>query len=185
VLLRLSILATEATGAAVEEEVTNPIIPEVKEILWAFVFLALLYIAMRFVLVPPIQRMVRERDEKIRADFASVDEVNAEIAATRARYDEALATARAEADEIIGAARAEADAHKARLQAEAQAEIAALRTQVQAEIDAARSRALVDVRGDVVEMAVVAASAVIEAPIDRSTATAVVDRVLGLDGRAI
>jgi hypothetical protein len=32
---------------------------------------------------------------------------------------------------------------------------------------------------------VVAASAVIEAPIDRSTATAVVDRVLGLDGRAI
>jgi hypothetical protein len=39
------------------------------------------------------------------------------------------------------------------------------------------------VRSDVVDLAVVAASAVIESPVDRASATAVVERVLS-DGRS-
>jgi F-type H+-transporting ATPase subunit b len=113
VLLNFSILAAEAAGEAAEAEAKNPIIPTGKEMLWAFVFFMLLFIALRFVLVPPLQRLMRERDEKIRADLDGAEQAKDDVVQARAEYDAALAVARAEADEIIAGARAVADAHRA------------------------------------------------------------------------
>jgi F-type H+-transporting ATPase subunit b len=182
VLLNFSILAAEA-AEAVAEEAENPIIPTGKEMLWAFVFFAILYLLLRFALVPPLQRLMRQRDEKIRADLDAAERAKDDVAQARADYDAALASARAEADEIIGAARAEADRHKAQLQAAADAEIAQARAEAQAEIAAARERALTSVRGEVGELAMSAASAVIGAPVDRSRAASAVERALRTNGR--
>jgi F-type H+-transporting ATPase subunit b len=178
VLLRLSILAAEAPGAGVAEETTNPIIPEANEILWAALFFALLYFALRYLLVPPIQRMVREREEKIRGDLDAAEQTRDQLVAAQADYEAALAGARAEADGLIEAARAEADGHRARLQAQADAEIAVLRQQAQAEIAASRQQAVSAMRGDVIDLAVGAASAVVQRPIDRASAVAVVEQAL-------
>ena len=177
-LLRLSILAAEANGAVAEEEVTNPIIPVGKEILWAFVFVSLLYLAMRYVLVPPLQRLIAERDEKIRTDLEAAELTKDELMALRVEYDAALAAARAEGDQIVAAQRAEADAYRARLQRDAESQIASARQAAQAEIAAARTQALQQVRSEVVELAVSAASRVIETPVDRSSAVAAVERAL-------
>ena len=182
-LLNFSILAAEAAGEAAEAEAKNPIIPTGKEMLWAFVFFMLLFIALRFVLVPPLQRLMRERDEKIRADLDGAEQAKDDVVQARAEYDAALAVARAEADEIIAGARAVADAHRAQLQSAADAEISQLRAAAQAEITAAREQALVSVRGDVTELALTAASAVIQAPVDRARAVAVVERTLQTNGR--
>jgi F-type H+-transporting ATPase subunit b len=179
VLLTASILAAaEAAEAAAEEEAKNPIIPTGKEMLWAFVFFMALFLLLRFVLVPPLQRMMRERDEKIRGDLDAVEKAKDDVVQVRADYDAALAVARNEADEIIGAARAEADAYRASLQVDADAEIAQARAAAQAEITAARDQALVSVRGDVGELALSAASAVIGAPVDRAKAATAVERAL-------
>jgi F-type H+-transporting ATPase subunit b len=161
-----------------EEKASNPIIPEVKEIFWAFVFFALLFFLMRYVLVPPLQRMLAEREEKIRGDLDAADRTKDQLGVVRADYEAALAGARAEANEHIERARAEADEHRVQLQAVADAEIAELRQQAQAEIAAERQRALTSVRTDVVELAVGAASAVVGRQIDRAAATAVVEQAL-------
>jgi F-type H+-transporting ATPase subunit b len=183
-LLKLSILAQQATEAAAEEEeAKNPIIPTGKEMLWAFVFFTLLFFILRFVLVPPLQRLMRERDDKVRGDLEAAEQAKDDVAQVRRDYEAALAGARAEADEIIGAARAAADAHRAQLQATADAEITQLRAAAQAEITAARDQALVSVRGDVLDLAVFAASAVIQAPVDKARATAVVERALQTNGK--
>jgi F-type H+-transporting ATPase subunit b len=182
VLLNFSI--TRRRGhEAVTEEAKNPIIPTGKEMLWAFVFFMLLFLLLRFVLVPPLQRLMRERDEKIRADLEGAEKAKDDVARVRVDYDAALASARAEADGIIGAARAEADAHRAQLQATADAEIAQLRSAAQAEITAARERALTAVRGEVGELAMSAASAVIGAPVDRTRAASAVERALQTNGK--
>jgi F-type H+-transporting ATPase subunit b len=183
VLLKFSILAAQAAEAAEPEEAKNPIIPTGKEMLWAFVFFALLFLVMRFVLVPPLQRLMRERDDKIRADLESAEQAKDDVAQVRTEYDAALAGGRSQADEIIGEARARADAHRAQLQATADAEITQLRAAAHAEITAARDQALVAVRNDVLELAVSAASAVIGSPVDRSRAVAVVDRALQTNGK--
>jgi F-type H+-transporting ATPase subunit b len=179
VLLNFILAAEEA-----EEKAKNPIIPTGKEMLWAFVFFMLLFLLLRFVLVPPLQRLMRERDDKIRADLEGAEQAKDDVARLRVDYDAALATARAEADEVIGAARAEADARRAQLQATADAEIAQLRAAAQAEIIGARERALTAVRGEVGEMAVTAASAVIGAPVDPARAASAVDRALQTNGRS-
>src|SRR5690606_32882826 len=142
-------------------------------ILWAFVFFALLYLLLRYVLVPPIQRMTREREEKIRGDLDAAERAKDQLGVVRDDYEASLAGARAEADRLIGEARAEADAHRAQLQAAAGAEIAQLRQAAQADIAAARAQALASVRGDVVDLAVGAAAAVVERPVDRSTSVSV------------
>jgi F-type H+-transporting ATPase subunit b len=178
VLLRLSILAAEATGTVAEKNPKNPIIPAPKEILWAAVFFALLYIAMRVTLLPPLQRLMKEREDKIRADLDAAERAKDDLVAVRAEYEAALAGARAEADALIEQARREADGHRAEIQAAADAEIAALRQEAQAEIAAARERALTAVHGDVVDLAVGAASAVVQRPIDRAASVAVVEQAI-------
>jgi F-type H+-transporting ATPase subunit b len=184
VLLKLSILAAEATGAAAEEpKAKNPIIPVGKEILWAFLFFALLYFVMRYVLVPPLQRLMAARDEKVRADLEAADRAKTEAATLRSEYEAALARARSEADEIIGHAKAEADAYRTQLQLQADTEIGSLRAEAQAEIAAERDRALAAVRNDVVELALNTASIVIEGPVDRARALATVERALQTNGR--
>jgi F-type H+-transporting ATPase subunit b len=174
VSLNLMVLAAEVA----EEAESNPIIPELNEMLWAVLFFALLYFPLRFILAPPIQRMVREREEKMRGDYDAVEQTREQLAATQADYDAALVGARAEADQAIEAARAEADAYRARLQAEADAEIAALRQQSQAEIAASREQAVAAMRGDVIDLAVGAASAVVQRPIDRASAVPIVEQAL-------
>jgi F-type H+-transporting ATPase subunit b len=177
VLLRLSIFAAEAAGTT-EKNPPNPIIPTGKEILWAFVFFALLFLLLRYVLVPPLMRMVKEREDKIRGDLDLADRAKDQLATVQRDYDAALAGARDEAGRIIEEVRAEADAHRARLQAAADAEIAAHRQQAQAETAAAREQALASMRGDVVELAVGAASAVVQRPVDRASSLAVIEQAL-------
>jgi F-type H+-transporting ATPase subunit b len=186
VLLKLSVLlAQTAEGGAAEEvpKAKNPIIPTGKEMLWAFVFFTALYLLMRFVLVPPLQRLMRERDEKIRGDLDAAERAKDDLVEVRADYDAALAVARAEADQIIAAARAEADAYRAQLQTQADAEITQARAAAQAEITGARDRALAAVRSEVGELAVTAASAVIGSPVDRTRAASAVERALATNGR--
>jgi F-type H+-transporting ATPase subunit b len=178
VIATLTVLLAEATTAVAEKEPKNPILPKGNEILWAFVFFALLFAALRFVLVPPIQRMTKERDDKVRGDLDAAERTKGQLAAVRADYEAALAGARAEADRLIEQARAEADVHRAQLQAEADAEIASLRRQAQAEIAAARAQALASVKADVVELAIGAASAVVQRPVDRAASAAVVEQAL-------
>jgi F-type H+-transporting ATPase subunit b len=189
-LLQLSVLLAKAAegaeGGTAEAvpKAKNPIIPTGKEMLWAFVFFMLLFLVLRFVLVPPLQRLMRQRDEKIRGDLDAAERAKDDLVQVRADYDAALAVARGQADEIIGAARAEADAYRAQLQAKADADIAAARAAAQAEIAAAREQALVAVRGEVGELAVSAASAVIGAPVDRTRAASAVERALATNGKA-
>ena len=143
-LLNFSILAAEAAGAAAERKPKNPIIPTGKEMLWAFVFFMLLFFALRYVLVPPLQRLMRERDEKIRADLEGADQAKDDVARgprrVRGRARRRSGRGRRASSR---AARAEADAHRAQLQAQADAEIVQLRAAAQAEIAAARDQALV------------------------------------------
>jgi F-type H+-transporting ATPase subunit b len=122
--------------------------------------------------------MVKEREDKIRGDLDSADRAKDQLTVVQRDYEGALAGARAEAGRIIEEARADADAHRARLQAAADAEIGAHRQQAQAEIAAARDQALASMRGDVVDLAVGAASAVVQRPIDRASSLAVIEQAL-------
>lgn len=176
----LSILATTAEEGAVvaEEDPPNPVLPEWNEALWALVFFIALWALMKYVLLPPIRKVMTERDEVVRRDREAAERSRDQLVQARVDFDEALAGARAEASTIIEQARAEADARRAELDRAAEAEIATLRQQAAQEIAATREQALDRMRDDVVDLAVSAASAVLGAPVDRAGAAATVERVI-------
>ena len=179
--LELLLFAEEGEeGEAVEgeEEAPNPVIPAGNELVFATVFFFLLLILVKFVFLPPILRMREEREQHLRADRDAAERQRDAVGQTRAEYEASLAGARAEANRLIEEARAAADARRAELQAAADAEIAELRRTAQAEIDASRTAALASLRGDVGDLAVEAASLVIQRDLDRSTQQSTIDRVL-------
>lgn len=170
----------ETTGTEAEEtkDPPNPVLPVGKELLWAAVFFFLLWTLMKFVLLPPIQRMRGEREAKIRGDRDAVEKSRDALAASRSDYQASLTGARAEANRLIDEARAAADERKDELQAVADREITELRRAAQAEIVQARLNAMDALRGDVGDLAVQAASIVIQRDLDRVAQQGTIDTAL-------
>ncbi len=173
----LTLLAEEGEAAA-EAAPPNPVIPELNELVWAAIFFFVLWALMRYVLLPPIQAGMQTRRDKMNAERDAADRARDDLGRVRSDYQAALADARAEANRLIEEARARVDEQKAALAAEADAEIATWRREAAAEIDRARESAIADMRDDVAELAVAAASAVLGRPLDVAANRAVVDRAL-------
>lgn len=172
----LAILAAEDAEKA--KEVTNPIIPEISEMFWGGLSFAALFLLVNFVLLPPVQRAMRDREATIQADRDAADAARSKMASAAADADEEVADVRAEAAAVVDEARQEAEAERQRLLARAEREVAAMKEIAEEELARDREAALQQVRPQVADLAVNAASRVVSRPIDANAARPVVDRVL-------
>ncbi len=164
-----NILSPHAVLAATAEatETANPILPTGPELLWGAFFFTLLWVLMRFVLLPPITKVMAQRDEKISADKAAAEQATADAVSVKQDYEASIATARQEGARLVDDARHRADASRGELVAAADAEIAQLRAAAVAEVTAAKEAAMAEVQGSVADLAVEAAEAVIQKHLDR------------------
>ena len=155
--------------AATEGESTsNPIIPELFEVVWGTIaFFVLLIVMWKFAL-PPIRRAMEARTERIQGDLDAAATAKTEAEELRASYDARLAEANAEAARIIEEARAKAEEVRQERLAAIEPEIAERRAQAEADIEAARERAMAEVRADITSIAVSAAEQVVMASIDEA-----------------
>ena len=60
----LSVFAAESSGVP-----ENPILPAVYELFWGAVAFGALYLLVRYVLLPPVQRVMNDREATIQADL--------------------------------------------------------------------------------------------------------------------
>lgn len=172
----LTLLLAAEEGA--EKEADNPVLPQVSEMFWGILSFAILYLLIRYVLLPPIQRVMNERSATIQADKDAADAARAKAVSASAEADDQLADVRAEAQAIIDEARAEAEAERQRLVGRAEREVAAMKDIAESEIDRDREEALAALRPQVANLAVGAASKVMDRPVDPGAAGPVVDRFL-------
>jgi len=89
-----------------------------------------------------------------------------------------LADSKNEAARIVDEARQTADQMRRDLLVRAEAESAEIRERAQAEVIAARDRAIADLRGQVAELAIGAAEAIVGQNLDPATNRALVDRYI-------
>lgn len=186
--LTLAELLAQADEAAVEENeaeaqeedeaVVNPVLPSGAEILWALIFFAALWAAMKYILLPPVQKTRAERAAKIAAAKDAAGGASADVADKQAAYDATIATARSEATSLFDAARAEIEAHRATVVGAAEAEVVTLHESAAAELATARSAAVGALRSEVSAVAVGAASSVLGSSVDAGSAQSVIDAVL-------
>ncbi len=166
-------------AAIMAAEGTNPLIPNVWEILVTVVgFAVLLFIVIKYVM-PAFEKTFAERTEAIEGGIAKAEAAQAEANAALDEYREQLTEARTEANRIREEARAEGAQILADLKARAASESARITEQAQVQIDAERQSALVSLRAEVGTLATDLASRIVgESLADDARSSRVVDRFL-------
>lgn len=172
ILATAEAVSTEITQAA---ETKNPILPTVNEMFWAAVFFLLLWALMKFVLLPPITKVMNARDEKVRSDLQAAEAAEASRVSKLAEYEAGLAGARAEAVALLEAARSDGDAERRTKIAAAEADAASAKAEAATAVADAKARARSELTASITDIAVGAAEAVVQKPIDRAAQTALVE----------
>lgn len=176
-LAQLSVLAAE------EAPKINPVVPDtIGEIFWGAAFFFLLWILMRYVCLPPLLRVRAQRDAQVQADNEAAESAAAQAEQVRRDYDATLGEARGEASRVLEEARSAAEAERSQQVAAVETEIAAERQAALVELDAERSAALGQLTGDVADLAVAAASKVVQAPLDAAAHRGTVDDYVSRSG---
>jgi F-type H+-transporting ATPase subunit b len=132
------------------------------------VFAAILYIAKRFFL-PPINKMLEDRQEKIRAALAAADAARAEADAADDERDHVLAQAREQARAIVAGAQETSDQLKAEAAGRAQVEYDRILATAQGEVVAARQHAIDEASARMGEIVFDLVSKIVEREVDQST----------------
>jgi F-type H+-transporting ATPase subunit b len=123
-------------------------------------FIVFFYIAYKLVLVPVGERLADRRD-RIEQGLKDADAARRDREAAADQRAAVLAEARREASDIVARAQKLTDELREKGVAETQVEIERLRANALTDIDAERLRALADVRGQVADLALLAAGKVV------------------------
>jgi F-type H+-transporting ATPase subunit b len=156
-------------------EAPSPIIPEVNEIIWGGAAFLVLFGLMAWKLFPAVKDGMDARADKIRDYLAAADKAKADAQAEHAAYTAKLGDAKAEAAQIVDDAREQANLVRADLQSRAEADIAEARQQAAAEVETTKAQAMLDLRGEVSDIALGAAELVIGSTLDRAAHTSLID----------
>jgi F-type H+-transporting ATPase subunit b len=132
------------------------------------VFVVLLLIAWRYFL-PPINKAMTNRQEKIRASLAAADAARAEAAAAGDERAKVLAEAREQARLIVANAQATSDQLKAESGGRAQAEFDRIVALAQDEVDSARQRAIEEASARVGEIVFELVTKIVGREVDQSS----------------
>lgn len=160
-----------AGGGSLDEcwEAPNPLLPEVNELIWGAVgFLAVFFILAKFAF-PAMKKGMDARTERIRQDLQSAEDQRTEAERVRRDYETRLNEARAEATRIIEEARQTADQVQRDREAELQTELAEMRGRAQSDIAASKAQATEELRGDLAQLAIGAAEAVVQQSLNTKT----------------
>ncbi len=124
---------------------------------------------------PPLLKIIDQRQADIKSFYDNMDTERARMEDTRRQYEERLAGIEAEARERIQAAVKEAQALRDNLVSDAQAQAESILEQGRNESERERQRAFLEMRQEVVALAVAAAGKVVGASLDNARHTKLVD----------
>jgi F-type H+-transporting ATPase subunit b len=115
----------------------------------------------------PITNMLDERQERIRESMEAAERMEQELAATQAKNEEVLAEARREAQEILGTARENSEQILVRAREQSQQQADQMIEKAQATIAAERKQAWDELREEVADLAITAATKIVRQELDR------------------
>jgi F-type H+-transporting ATPase subunit b len=147
------------------------------------VFVVLVFLLGKFAW-GPILKMVDERETSIQSALDRAAQSNAEAAMLLAEHKAQLADARRQASELIAEGRAAGDGVRKEIEEKARSEAQAIIERARNEIGRERDAALEALRKESVDLALAAASKLMQENLDQAKDRALVERYLGeLGGR--
>lgn len=128
----------------------------------------ILFLMTKYIL-PPLNRAMEARQEKIRSALAAADAARAEAAAADDERDKVLAQAREQARAIVASAQETSDQLKSEAAGRAQVEYDRIVATAQGEVDAARQHAIDEASARMGEIVFDLVSKIVEREVDQST----------------
>jgi F-type H+-transporting ATPase subunit b len=162
----------------------NILLPNATFIAEVVAFLLILAIVWRYVL-PPVQKVMRERQEMIRQQAEDADKAREKLAEAEASFKNALTEARVEAAQIRESARAEAQRTVDDLRAQAQEESARIVARGEEQLTRQRSAIVRELRAEIGTLAVELSEKIVDQRLaSDSQVSATVDSfIAGLDAQ--
>jgi F-type H+-transporting ATPase subunit b len=143
----------------------------------------LIFVFLYRVVVPRVEKLMRERQAVIDQQMTEADETTAKLAEAKSAYEKALTEARAEAAQIRESARAEAQRSLEELRAAAQEESARILARGEEQLARQRSSIVRELRGEIGTLAVELSEKIVDQRLaDDAQVRATVDAfIAGLD----
>ncbi|MGH4021898.1 MAG: F0F1 ATP synthase subunit B [Pseudonocardiaceae bacterium] len=142
------------------------------------IFLLILGVIWRYV-VPPVKRVMNERQEMVRKQIEESQQASERLEAAEGKYREALAEAREEAAKIREGARADAQRIKEEMREEADQEVARIRQRGEEQLATQREQVVRELRGELGSLAVSLAGRIVgDSLADDARRSGTVDRFL-------
>jgi len=161
------------------EQLQNPLIPNLTELIVGLVTFGIIFFALWKVLLPRLNKTLSERTDAIEGGLQRAEQTQAEADRTLAAYREQLAEARHEAARLREEAREQGAQIIAEMREQAQAEARRLVDAAHTQIEADRQQAIQSLKTEVGGLAVDLASRVVgESLTDEARQRRVVERFL-------
>ena|SRR2546427_4231746 len=158
-------VAGAATPAQAQEG-SGPLSVDGGLVIWTLVVFAMLLYVLRRSAWPALLAAVREREQKLERQLAEAEKQRKEAAALLEEQQRLLVAAHAEAQEIITKAKAVATQEREALLVRTREEQEQLLDRARREIDAEKEKAILALRKEAVDLAIAAASKLIEQKLD-------------------
>jgi F-type H+-transporting ATPase subunit b len=126
----------------------------------------------------PITNMIDQRRARIEESMQAADRMQKELAATQARNEEILGEARRDAQRLLAAARESADQTVARSKDQAQVVAAQIQEQARAAIEAEREQSWQQLRQEVADLAISAATKIVRKELDHGQQQKLIEETL-------
>jgi F-type H+-transporting ATPase subunit b len=147
--------------------------------IWTIVcFLVTLFVLKRFAF-GPVQQMIDQRRERIRQSLEEADHARAEARELLEEHRKLIAGARSDADEILGEARRIAEANERRMREELEADRQRRLEETRKQIEAETRRALEQIRLEVVDLSLLAATKVTRKTLDDADHKRLIEEAVG------
>ena len=175
----LAVFAAEVGGKAAEGgKAPNPILPAKNEIIWGFLSFIVLFVLMAKLAFPPIRRMLKDREDRIRASLEGAESSKADADNLLDEYRQKLAEARSEAGTIIEEARRTAESMRRDLLAKAESESNELVDRARQQIESERVAAVDAVRREAASFSVELAERIVRQTIDRDAQARLIEQYI-------
>ena len=153
-------------------------------IIFAIINFAILVVGLKVFLYKPVCNMLDSRREEVINNLNSAEEAKLEAQKLKDEYAAQIQNARTEAQDIINQAAKIGEQTKADIVTEAREEASRLTAKAQAEIAREKTEALNEIRNEIADLAVLAASKVVGKTIDVADHQNMVDNFVKEVGEA-
>jgi F-type H+-transporting ATPase subunit b len=126
----------------------------------------------------PITNLIDQRRDRIEESMRAAERMQKELAATQARNEEVLGEARRDAQKLLAAARENAEQTLARAKDQAQVESDRIVEKARVTIEAEREQSWQQLRQEVADLAISAATKIVRKELDRGQQTRLIEETL-------